>query len=58
MKALLKVLSVAGLTLTIVPSFFVFSGAITWERHATLMVVGMILWFASAPFWMKREGPQ
>ena len=49
MKALLKVLSVAGLTLTIVPSFFVFSGAITWERHATLMVVGMIPNFGSFP---------
>jgi hypothetical protein len=58
MKPLLKILSGAGLALTIVPAFFVFYGVITWERHAALMVVGMILWFASAPFWMKKEGPQ
>jgi hypothetical protein len=44
MKALLKVLSVAGLTLTIVPAFFVFSGAITWGNwsdavdHASLLL--------------------
>lgn len=58
MKAVLKILSGAGLALTILPSFFVFYGAITWERHATLMAVGMILWFVSAPFWMKKEKPQ
>ncbi len=58
MNWMLKLVSAVGLALTIVPSFFVFTGAITWSRHASLMTLGMILWFATAPFWMKREGQQ
>ncbi|MFZ0428209.1 MAG: hypothetical protein WAO20_08835 [Acidobacteriota bacterium] len=58
MKVLLKAVSAIGLVLTIVPAFFVFAGAITWDRHAGLMLVGMILWFVTAPFWMKKEGAQ
>jgi hypothetical protein len=26
-----------------------------WQLHSQLMLVGMILWFASAPFWMKVD---
>ena len=52
MRTLLKLISFAGLGLTVVPSFLVFAGVIAWETHAALMLVGMVLWFASAPFWM------
>jgi hypothetical protein len=54
MTTLLKLISVAGLGLTVVPSFLVFAGAITWQTHATLMLVGTVLWFASASFWMGK----
>ena len=53
--SLLKLISLAGLALTVVPSFLVFAGTIGWGSHATLMIVGTILWFGSAPFWMKGE---
>ncbi len=55
MKSILKVISFAGLVLTIVPAFFVFSGALTWERHALYMLIGTVMWFGSAPFWMKEN---
>ena len=48
-------MSILGLVLTVVPSFFVMYQQITWNWHANLMVVGMVLWFASAPFWIKGD---
>ncbi|GAB4109526.1 MAG: hypothetical protein Kow001_09690 [Acidobacteriota bacterium] len=55
MKLLLKALSLAGLVMTVVPAFLVLYGTLTWTAHARLMVVGMVFWFATAPFWMKGE---
>lgn len=54
MKKTLVLISLAGLGLTIIPSFMVLSGRLTWDDHSTLMVLGMILWFGSSPFWMKK----
>ncbi len=54
MKTLFVVLSMVGLLLTVVPAFLVFGGTLTWETHATLMAVGTLLWFATAPLWMHR----
>ena len=53
MNALARLLSFAGLGLTVVPAFLVFTGALTWGTHALLMLAGTVLWFASAPVWMK-----
>lgn len=53
MKTLLKILSIAGLLLTVVPSFLVFSGVIEFAMHTRLAFIGTLLWFLSAPFWMK-----
>jgi hypothetical protein len=55
MKCFAIVISVLGLLLSVVPSFFVFYGKIDWNLHVNLMIVGMVLWFASAPFWMKTK---
>ena len=55
MKKLLVILSIAGLVLTILPSVLVFYGVITMKSHFHLMIAGMILWFATAPFWMKSK---
>jgi hypothetical protein len=54
MKTLLRLISVAGLALTVVPALLVFARVIAWETHAALMLVGTVLWFASAPFWMRQ----
>jgi hypothetical protein len=55
MKTLAITASVAGFALTIFPAFFVFAQKISWNTHAALMAVGMVLWFGSAPFWMKKS---
>ena len=44
-----------GLLLTIGPSVLVFTGVIKFPLHITLMLIGTILWFVSAPFWIKKE---
>jgi hypothetical protein len=55
MKTLTKILSAIGLGLTVIPSFFVFAGSVTWQTHADLMLGGTLLWFVTAPFWMKKD---
>ncbi len=55
MTSLLKLLSFVGLGLTVVPAFLVFADVIVWETHATLMLVGTILWFATSPFWIQED---
>jgi hypothetical protein len=55
MKALLKTASVVALGLTLVPSLLVFKGVISLHAHYVLMAAGMVLWFVTAPFWMKRD---
>lgn len=58
MKGILQLISLAGLLLTVVPAFLVFSGSMTWNQHALFMLIGTIVWFASAPFWMKDKETQ
>jgi hypothetical protein len=62
MRTVALITALIGLVLTIVPSFFVFLGNLTWGDHAWLMFVGMVLWFIFAPIGMKsrknRKGPQ
>ncbi|WP_372772550.1 hypothetical protein [Mangrovibacterium sp.] len=55
MKKVLIVISFIGLVLTFVPAILVFEQFIEMETHFHLMVAGMIIWFATAPFWMKSK---
>jgi hypothetical protein len=55
MKTIAKIVSLAALTLTVVPAFLVFAGTLSWDRHAWLMLVGTVLWFVSAPLWMRQS---
>lgn len=55
MQSILKIISFIGLILTVVPSFLVFSGAIELNDHKTLMLIGTLLWFVTAPFWMNKQ---
>ena len=58
MNFLLKAISFLGLGLTVVPAFLVFVGTLAWSTHATLMLLGTVLWFITAPFWMHGEPPK
>jgi hypothetical protein len=55
MKNTLKIISLVGLVLTILPSMLVFKGVIELKLHYILMIIGMVLWFGSAPFWMRSK---
>ncbi len=55
MNMIMKVLSYTALGLTVIPSACVFAGSITWQTHADLMLGGTVLWFVTAPFWMKKD---
>lgn len=54
MKNLLKLISLAGLLLTVVPSILYFYEYLTFDMHKLLMALGTVLWFLSAPFWMNK----
>lgn len=54
MKYFLKILSCVGLILTVAPAALVLAGVLSWRMHAALMLAGAALWFATAPFWMRR----
>ncbi|MEQ8241104.1 MAG: hypothetical protein RIA69_17945 [Cyclobacteriaceae bacterium] len=54
MKTILKIISLIGLILTLVPALLVFYGVIDKSTDFMLMTIGVVLWFASAPFWMKN----
>jgi high-affinity Fe2+/Pb2+ permease len=58
MQSFLKILSYLGLALTVVPSFLVFSGVIDLSYHKMLMLIGTLLWFLTAPFWMNKQKHQ
>ena len=55
MQLILKIISYIGLFFTVVPAFLVFSGVIELSFHKTLMLIGTLLWFFTAPFWMNRQ---
>ncbi len=51
----LKIISFAGLGLTIVPSVLVLLGKMDMDMNKKLMAAGMIIWFAGAYFWIYRK---
>lgn len=54
-KLLLKLLSFAGLLLTIVPSIMVFYGYTSLQQSKNMMVWGVLIWFLTAPFWLNKS---
>lgn len=55
MKKVLILISYLGLAFTFLPSILVLKGALTLQNHFWLMSIGMVLWFSTAPFWMKSK---
>ncbi|MAT68603.1 MAG: hypothetical protein CMJ58_03690 [Planctomycetaceae bacterium] len=55
MKAALKLVSYAGLALTIVPAVLLYHGRIDDALYRNLMVLGMLVWFGSAIFWIRPD---
>lgn len=55
MKVFLKVISLLGLLLTMIPPLLIFLGKIDLETTKLLMTIGMLAWFGSAPFWINKK---
>ncbi|MFH5833680.1 hypothetical protein ACG2F4_06415 [Halalkalibaculum sp. DA3122] len=55
MRILLIILSLTGLALTLLPSVLVFLQELSLEDHKLYMIFGMVLWFITAPFWVKEQ---
>jgi hypothetical protein len=58
MTVVLRLASAIGLGLTVVPAFLVFADVVSWDTHATLMLVGTVLWFGTSPFWMQEDATE
>ncbi|MBN1780534.1 hypothetical protein JW948_05360 [bacterium] len=54
LKSLLKVVSYAGLFLTLIPSILVFADRVDLNTNKSFMLLGTVLWFGSSPFWMNK----
>ncbi|MFD2036449.1 hypothetical protein ACFSKL_16710 [Belliella marina] len=55
MKNITVILSIVGLLFTITPPFLVFSGIIPPATSKTLMLIGTVVWFTTAPFWLNKK---
>ena len=55
MKILLSSIAIIGLLATILPSILVFFSAVEPGTHKTIMAIGMVVWFVTAPFSMKKK---
>jgi hypothetical protein len=51
----LKVVSWLGLALTLLPSLFVFAGALSLDACKGLVLAGSVLWLANAPLWINQD---
>jgi EamA domain-containing membrane protein RarD len=54
MVTLIKLISYIGLGLSIIPAILVFQESITADTCKTLMTIGTIMWFTTAPSWMNK----
>lgn len=55
MILLSKLVSFSGLVLTLLPAILLFAGKLETTQNYQLMLLGMILWFISAPYWMLKK---
>jgi hypothetical protein len=55
MSTALKLVSYAGLGLTVAPSFLVFGGVLSADTFKVVVLVGSLLWLGTAPFWINRD---
>ena len=55
MKNLLKISSLIGLILSILPPILFFVGKIEMDTMKWTMGIGMVLWMVTAPFWINKQ---
>jgi hypothetical protein len=55
MQPIFKTISYLGLAITVAAPLLVWAGKISIETNKIMLVIGMILWFGSAIFWIKHD---
>ncbi|MBS4070264.1 MAG: hypothetical protein KGZ90_13130 [Algoriphagus sp.] len=55
MKSVLKIASVIGLMLSIVPPVLFFLGNMDLDTMKLWMGIGMLAWMVTAPFWINKK---
>ncbi|MDH7600032.1 MAG: hypothetical protein QHH07_10440 [Sedimentisphaerales bacterium] len=52
-KRILQFISICGIVLTVAPSFAFFAGLINRSTYLDAMLLGTVMWFGTAVFWVK-----
>jgi hypothetical protein len=55
MKKYLKYISFASLAISFISAIMLFNGVILMNTHFVIITVGMVVWFATSPFWKKNK---
>ncbi len=55
MKKYIKIISFTGIGLAAISAVLVFKGIIPVKTHFTMLTIGMVLWYATAPFWQRSK---
>lgn len=55
MTRLMPIVSFVGLALVLFPALAYLAGSLEKNTMTTIMLVGTLIWFASAPAWMGKE---
>lgn len=55
MQKIAKPIALLALAITIVPPLLFAVGALAESPMKWLMLLGTLLWFGSAPFWLKEN---
>jgi len=57
MKTILQIISFIGLVMVLLPAVLTFAGRMEFEQTRIWMIVGTVVWFASAVFWLGKKKP-
>ncbi|WP_425399444.1 hypothetical protein [Aeoliella sp.] len=55
LSSVLKFIAILGLVVSVASGVSVLTGAISHGTYNLLMVLGMLMWFGSAVFWIKSQ---
>jgi len=55
MKNALRFVSYLGLALSIIPPLLLWAGKLDLSTNYLLLNIGMVLWFGTSIFWVKKH---
>jgi hypothetical protein len=58
LKVIIRILAIAGLVMTILPSILHFAGRLDMQAMKTWMAAGMFLWFLTGSFWLGKKSKE